>query len=352
MIRIFDIEDCGKWDAIVQSFQQYDVYYLSGYLKAFQLNGDGTPVLIYVELSQIRAMVVYMKRDVADEKKLPDLSHGQYFDLITPYGYGGLLFEGEVKKENILAVCNELINYYRSQNIICEFVRWHPLIQNVEDVRGVLDVIDLGHTIHMDLKSKEIIWNNITSKNRNVIRSAIKKGIKIEHSSDPALFEIFRYLYNQTMTKDNAEDYYFFPSEFYESIAKDLVGNYQLFYALLDNKIIAMSIIIFANGKMHYHLSGSLTEYRTYNPSNLLLYEAACWGVEQGFKTFHMGGGVGSGEDNLFKFKQAFNRYSRNQFSISKIVYEQDIYNELVAYRSSIDCGFNPESKFFPLYRS
>lgn len=81
-----------------------------------------------------------------------------------------------------------------------------------------------------------------------------------------------------------------------------------------------MSIILFANKQMHYHLSGSVMEYRNLAPSNLLLYKAALWGCEHGYKTFHLGGGVGSGEDNLYKFKAAFNKNSNYQFSIAKYI--------------------------------
>jgi len=69
-------------------------------------------------------------------------------------------------------------------------------------------------------------------------------------------------------------------------------------------------------------------------------------------KTFHLGGGVGSGEDNLFKFKIAFNRFSDYQFSIAKHVFDQARYDELVVERATRDAEFNQESKFFPLYRS
>ena len=93
-------------------------------------------------------------------------------------------------------------------------------------------------------------------------------------------------------------------------------------------------------------------EYRNLAPSNLLLYKAALWGHEQGFKTFHLGGGVGSGEDNLYKFKAAFNRNSDYQFSIGKEIFDQEKYNDLVAKRVSRDKDFNKESTYFPLYRA
>ena len=103
---------------------------------------------------------------------------------------------------------------------------------------------------------------------------------------------------------------------------------------------------------MHYHLSGSVMEYRNLAPSNLLLYKAALWGCEHGYKTFHLGGGVGSGEDNLYKFKAAFNKNSNYQFSIAKYIFNQDKYDELVNIRKEHDDEFNLESHFFPIYRS
>ena len=154
------------------------------------------------------------------------------------------------------------------------------------------------------------------------------------------------------MEKDNADAYYFFNRDFYQSIHKDLFDNYEMFYAEYEGEIIAMSIMIFANGRIHYHLSGSIFEYRHLAPSNLLLYKVACWGAEHGYKTFHLGGGVGSGEDGLFKFKKAFNRYSGLQFSISKQIINQQVYDSLVEKRSTVDSGFDMESNFFPLYRA
>lgn len=352
MIQIFDITQADEWDNIVRSFADYDVYYLSGYVKAYKIHGDGLPILVFVEQDGYRGICVYMKRDIANEKRLKNIHNHTYYDLITPYGYGGFLFEGEYNVDKLVKFQKELADYYKTHNIVCEFVRWHPMLQNANVMRGVVNIIDLGNTIHIDTSSKDIIWTNIISKNRNVIRSAAKKGVTIEHSKDKVLFKTFKEIYNQTMTKDAADEYYYFEDAFYDSIVDDLNDNYEMFYALLNGKIIAMSIMLFANSKMHYHLSGSLMEYRNNNPSNLLLYEAALWGEEQGFETFHLGGGLGSEEDNLFKFKQAFNRQSRNQFSISKIVYDESIYNKLVENRKENDISFDELSHFFPLYRS
>ena len=297
----------------------------------------------------LRAIYVYMKRKTAIE--------GVY-DSVTPYGYGGVLFEGgstgspTIYAEELKAFWTAYVEKMKELNIVDNFVRYHPVLANAVPMKEVSEVIDLGKTVAFHLDSPEVIWENIIPKNRNMIRKAEKNGIEIHHAHDMELFKDFIRIYNATMDKDNAEEYYYFGEEFYKSIHEDLDGNYEMFYATLDGQIIAMSIMLFANKQMHYHLSGSMLEYRNLAPSNLLLYKAAVWGCEQGYKTFHLGGGVGSGEDNLYKFKAAFNRKSDYQFSIAKMVFDQEKYDALVEERASRDPEFNRESKFFPLYRS
>ena len=343
MIQLFSIQEHIEWDNIVKSFPDYDVYYLSGYLMAFHLHGDGEPFLLYYESQAMRAIYVYMKRPTAIE--------GEY-DSVTPYGYGGVLFEGDTSKANLKAFWEAYLDEMAKEHIVDNFVRYHPVLKNAVPMKPISNVIDLGKTIAMDLSSPELIWENIHSKNRNMIRKAEKNGIVIEHGKGMELFDKFIEIYNATMDKDHAEEYYYFKRPFYESIHNDLRNNYEMFYAKLEDKIIAMSIMIFANGRMNYHLSGSDIEYRNLAPSNLLLYKAALWGCEQGFRTFHLGGGVGSGEDNLYKFKAAFNKNSDYQFSIGKQIFNQEKYDELVKIRKESDSGFDGTSSYFPVYRA
>lgn len=343
MLSVYTMEQFEQWDAAIRSFKEYDSYWLSGYVKAFQLHGDGEPLLFLYEGSKARGINVVMKRDVAKydsfKGKIPE---GKYFDFATPYGYGGWIIEGENTEE----LFDAYANWIRKNEIISEFVRFHPLLKNHEKCKEYYDVIKLGEVIHMDLSSPEIIWNNLTSKNRNKVRKAIKSGIKIYNGRFPAIYEKFREIYNRTMDKDDAEEYYYFEKEFYDSILNDLPHNSQIFWAEMDGEVIAASIMLSANGRMNYHLSGSIREYGVYAPGSLILYSAALWGCANDCKTLYLGGGVGSGEDSLFKFKRAFFKGELNHFYIGKKMYDQAKYQELVAMRNY------PESDFFPLYRA
>ncbi len=343
MIKIYNISDAYIWDEIVRSFPNHDIYYLSGYVKAFHIHGDGEPQLLYYTSENLRGIYVYMKRNTSLEG---------VFDSITPYGYGGFLLDGEPDEVSVKAMWTEYEQRMKEECVVDNFVRYHPVLSNAGHMKICSSVIDLGKTVAMDITSSETIWTNIHSKNRNMIRKAEKNGIIIKHGRGMDLFDEFIKIYNSTMDKDNAEEYYYFDRSFYESIHNDLRNNYEMFWAEYEGKIIAMSIMLFANGRLNYHLSGSDINYRNLAPSNLLLYKAALWGCENGMKTLHLGGGVGSGEDNLYKFKFAFNRFSDYQFSIGKNIFSQDKYDELVNLRNEGDKNFDDSSKFFPLYRS
>lgn len=340
----YTIEQAEEWDKVVRSFASHDVYYLSGYARAFQLHGDGEPMLFYYEDADIRGINVVMKRDIADiDFFAHKIERGKYYDFITPYGYGGWIIEGH---GNVSDLIDKYKQWCRKHNIVSEFVRYHPMLDNASCLKEFYDVVDLGKTISIDLSSPDVIWANMISQNRNKVRKAQKLGVKIYHGQFPQIYETFKHIYNLTMDSDNATEYYYFKDDFYDSIINDLQEESQIFWAEIDEKIIAAAIMVSTNGLMNYHLSGSLREYQHLAPTNLLLYKAALWGCRNGYKSLHLGGGVGSQEDSLYKFKSAFNRNEVKQFAVGKNIYLPDVYNQLVEMKE-----LDLESTFFPLYR-
>ena len=342
MIHIYNIDRADLWDCVVRSFAKYDVYYLSGYVKAFYLHGDGWPQLLYYEGEDLRAVYVYMKRMT--------FIAGCY-DSITPYGYGGVLFEGNTSDGNLQAFWEAYRAKMRQEGIVDNFVRYHPVLDNARLMRRVSPVTDLGRTVAIDLSSPETVWENLTRRNREQIREAEARGIEIRHGKDLSLFTEFRRMYDAMQTEEKAKEYFRFGDDFYRSIHRDLQENYEMFYAVLEGEIVAMSIILHANGRMHCHLSGVTAGGRDLSAQNLLLYRAALWGCERGLRTFHLGGGVGAAEDSLYRFKASFNRKADYRFSVGKEIFDERMYEELVRTRMELDSGFNRDGSFFPVYR-
>jgi hypothetical protein len=336
VFRIIEFQDKILWNSIVKSFQHYEVYYLHGYVSAFRVHGDGEPLLIYYNNNGCRAINVVMVRDLGDIPHL-NLPKGELFDLVTPYGYGGFLVEGELPDSFV----GEYQTFCLDNKYLTEFTRMAPFAPVVHPYGEVLHV---GTTVSMDTTSKEIIQRNLSSKNRNMIRKAMKNGITIHHGLNEELMSAFIPLYNATMEQNAAKQYYFFAKPFYENILQNLKDNALLFYARKEDTIIAMAIILFDNGHAHYHLSCTDYQYRSLAPMNLLLYKVALWCLDNNITLLHLGGGVGGSKtDSLFEFKKSFNRYDENKYCVGKYIVDKERYE--------LNTKDYPDTDFFPNYR-
>lgn len=351
MLSAFTLDETDEWNALVKKYQRNDVYYLSNYTKALRVHGDGEPILLHYEAENIKAMNVVMKRDIADDKRFKDkLPANTFYDFATPYGYGGFLIEGTITPSALQALADEYSVFCAQEGIISEFVRFHPLLQNAEDAKSFYDVIQLGKTVTVPLASQHEIWENLNTNKKRWVKKAREAGVEICTGREPALFLEFKQMYEKTMRKNRAGHYYFFSEVFYQSILQELPDQSIIFYAVYKGRKVAMVLVIYGNSWMHHHLSASEEAFQHLAPTNLLMYEAACWGCEQGLQSFHMGGGVGSNEDSLYQFKRGFNKNSHTHFSVGRKIMNEEVYNHLVEMRRKEE-GFDESALFFPLYR-
>jgi hypothetical protein len=85
------------------------------------------------------------------------------------------------------------------------------------------------------------------------------------------------------------------------------------------------------------------------------MYDAArLWGTEQGARVFHLGGGVGSKQDSLYRFKAGFSDRVHD-FGVWQWVLLPDAYAHLCSARERWNQEHNLQSMspgFFPAYRA
>lgn len=348
--KVITTDNSEGWETVIKSFKQADSYYTQGYVKSFMVHGDGVPMLLYYDNNRLKAMNVVMLRCINDITYLGLDDYKKFYDISTPYGYGGFILEGEDDDSVIKLFEDDYLKFCQSNDIVCEFVRFHPVLKNHNKVDSLYEVIHIGNTVVMNLENEEQIWSDITSKNRNIIRKAIKNNVTIHRGNSRELIGQFMCMYNKTMDRDNARPYYYFGREFYDTLFNESKDEVTIFYAEYESQIISMSIILIKNGQVHYHLSASEFEFRSLGATNLLLWEVAKWGCSQGCKTFHLGGGIGGDiHDTLFKFKKSFNRNSESQFYIGRKIFDNNVYDFLVKTAQE---KVTLDKKFFPVYRS
>lgn len=351
MIELIRYDEQMRWNSIVHSYKNQDVYYSCEYAVSFMQNEDGTPYLLYYEGDDCRLCYPIVEKDIADFSAFRGrLSHGKYMDWNTPYGYGGPLSDIDRftdTQQNKFR--KELYTLALNKGVVTQFIRFHPLLQNQSVCDKVIENDYIKDTIFMNLDTQEDLMIQMNSKNRNLIRKAIKNNIVIKHDSGNNIDEFMK-IYKMTMDRDKARAFYYFPRSYYEYMKKNMKNQTEYFYAYKDGVMVAAAVFFYNEKCMHYHLSGSLVEYRTFAPTNLILYEAANWGRERGIKELHLGGGVGI-EDSLFHFKKQFNKNGRIKFYIGRNIFMLEKYRELLCKRQEVNPEFDLHNSYYIQYR-
>ena len=350
MITVYDKSHKGDWNRIVKSFSNWDIYYLYEYAYSFVIHGDGEMYLLYFTCENERMAYVVMQQDIAKVSAFSDwLERDTYYDWETPYGYGGPLVDRMLSTRARQLFEKELIEYCQANHIVSQFLRFHPLLKNYEVWPEFIETRYLRDTIFMDTEvDAEGIMKNMDSKNRNMVRKAIKNGVTIVQKDIADIDEFIR-MYDETMEKHGADEYYTFSRKYFDSLC-EMRANACIFYAMYEGKAISSSIIYYNDKYAHYQLSGSHTEYRKYSPSNLLLYEVACWAHKKGIKSFHLGGGM-TPDDSLFGFKKQFNKNGRVSFVVGRTIFDKDVYKKLLDIREEHDENFERNNGFMIQYR-
>lgn len=321
-----------------------DTYFEEEYAKLYETDKEKVEIFEY-ESENGKGRNIFLKREIPLK-----INNQVYYDIITPYGYGGPIFEikEDINKQKFVdEYCEKFSEYCKKNNIVSEFIRFHPLEKNYENLEKFYQINHISNTIFIDLSSEEEILKNMTSKTRNMIRKAIKNDLIFEEDKDQKTLKNFQELYYLTMNKNKADAMYYFDFNYFQNLF-NIKNKVKLFNIKLNDEIIASSTILIGDKWIHYHLSANTELGYKYAANNFLLYNVALWGSKNGFEKFHLGGGYGGNDSPLFKFKKSMNERGILEFCIGKKIYNKEIYNELVRQRNLTEEG---KCSYFPLYR-
>lgn len=281
-------------------------------------------------------------------RKTPPAGDGEtYYDIITPYGFNGpCVVDRNSGDLSALAAAFEqdFSRYCREHHIIAEYVRFSPWLKNVDVFGPFYTLRDNGQTVAIDLTVDDIFRDEISSKRRNLIRAAQKKGVVVEFDETGETVEEFYRLYQNTIQKNEISSYYQFPLSFLQEHFRALGSHVCIANAKVDGKIISSSFLLQCGDHMHYHLSANDYTMTAYQGNSLLLYEAAKRGKAFGCKYLHLGG-VGTAEPTLMHFKLSFTHHGGMPFFVGSRVRNQQIFGELSAKYGTGRPGY------FPPYR-
>lgn len=321
-----------------------DIYFEENYGKLYEETEKGKAEIFKYQDENGSISNQFIKREIPTK-----INNEVYYDIVTPYGYGGpVIEECNNKPELLKRYEEEFAKYCEKNNIVSEFIRFHPIIKNALDFKEIYDVIYLRNTLGTDLEKYEDPYSEEFSKScRKNIRQCKNKGVTYQVNVAPKDISKFKEIYYSTMDRNNATDYYYFKDEYFNKILQYFPENIITVEAIYEGKTIAMGLYFIYNKVLHIHLSGTLSEYLHLSPAYMLRYGATMWAKENGFKLIHHGGGRSNSEtDSLYLFKKNFAKNTEFDFYIGKKIWNQGIYNTLCDIK-----GIKEDGGFFPAYR-
>jgi hypothetical protein len=355
------MNEIDRWGEIYNDLNIKDIMWQPSYLKLWHIHGDGTPFLIYFQDEYGSIIYAFLKRDLASIKFIPDTISKNYFDITTPYGYGGPLVRlSDNSKIDYLIQDWRLAfsGFCKNNNIISEFIRFHPVLENHKYFvnRSGINIETANYVVYVDLMiPEEQIWKNYEYNNQKNIKKAKRSGIEVLIDKDFIFLDEFKDIYNHTMMRSNAKTYYFFKDDFFEFIKSKLNQNAVLFFARLNGKLVSTELVLFDDEIAYSFLGGTISDYFSYRPNNLLKHELILWAKQKNIKYYLIGGGY-SIDDGIFRYKKSFSTNGVKPYLVGKIIHNHEIYQLLREktkdYLSNINSGINiDEISYFPIYR-
>jgi serine/alanine adding enzyme len=327
--------DHPAWDELLARLGCADVYLLDGYLESARVLDGGRPVLLHLADAG---------GDVVFPLLVRELPTGDGLDVTTPYGYGGPVATGpEPPTRRFWELYGE---WCGANGAVTTFIRFHPLFANQREAGPGVLVEPLAGTVGWRLQAPDL-FEAMHPAHRRACRRAGIAGVTVSVQESPGSLAAFVELYEVTMRRVEASEFYFFPRGYWELLESRMHERILLVDAEAEGEVVATALCFATPPWLHYHLGATTDRGRAFGASNLLFYEAAAWARERGFERFHLGGGVGAREDSLLTFKRRFDPSGGLlDFAVGKAVHDPDAYRALTG-RGPGDLG-----GFFPAYRA
>jgi lipid II:glycine glycyltransferase (peptidoglycan interpeptide bridge formation enzyme) len=349
--KIIRCTEPDQWDSIISQSRAYDFYHLAGYHLLHEQRGQGQGLLlVYREDDTIAALPILL-RSLATVEGLSSNFH-LFNDATSVYGYAGPVTNVDMHNNDFFKRFHQALQVkLQDLKVVALFSRLHPILQNDYLIWDSKNVSESGKTISIDLTlSLEEQRKHYRKDHKYDINKSQKKGVHAYQDTQWQHYDDFLRIYTETMQRVDASTSYYFDRHYFDQL-RHHVPCLHLFVAQIGDMILSTGLFTLTQGIVQFHLSGSDTNYLHYAGSKVLLDEVRLWASAQGAQVFHLGGGVGAGEDSLFLFKAGFSD-RRHAFKVWKWIINEDVYWQAVEERNRYRKPSTDSDNYFPKYRA
>lgn len=330
----------------VLGFSPQDIYQTYEYTRQESERSGGQPCYFLFRSPELQAVLPLIQHPIENLQAQPT---GMY-DAKSVYGYPGILFSKPPDDGDADKIFESLLPVLAENKLLTVFIRMHPYFNtySLTETPSV-KMVTHGEVVYVHLQEGyKHIASGYSYSHKRDLRTLYKSNYyaKINAWED---YELFQEAYLETMQHVNASQNYFFDESYFQSLFSRLKEHITLISVYSPQHIFSSAALYFTfNNIVHYHLGGTFTAFRKFAPSKLVFDTAIQYFSEQGFHILNLGGGVGSADDALFRFKKGFSAHTK-QFSTIRCISDLEMYHTFV--RSKFENAQVGQSDFFPLYR-
>jgi len=327
--KILSLSDKQDWKSCLAKLplEQQDIYYTPEYYELYENYGDGKAQCFVFEKDGELALYPFLLNSV---NQLGYALDKEYFDIQGAYGYNGVVASSH--HPGFVADFYRIFDEWCMQNnIIAEFTRFHPLLNNHLFSDKHFQIIFDRKTVFVDLRQdyNEMLKNYQRTTRKQIKRATNRYQLRIEQYFDaPKCVDIFYPIYEETMDRTKAEKYLYFNKAYFRKLLSTTKS--ACFVAMDGDEPIASIIAFYNELYLHGHLGGALTKNLDMSPTSFLYDHLIKFGIEKSCSYFHVGGGrTATPDDALLNFKLNFSSKT-GEFNIGKKIHNPIIYNKVV----------------------
>ncbi len=335
---IKEITSKQEWDNVLSKVDTYDFYHTYDY-HTISKQEDEECVLLQFEKDNYLIAIPLIIRPIKGT---------DYFDITSVYGYSGPVSKNISYNFNNTQFITEFKEYLFNKKIVSVFSRLNPFINYQKDIlKNLGDCEDLSSVVFIDLTNDIEVQRQGYQRR---IKSHINKSRRlctIKKAQTQEEIEAFIDIYYENMNRVDAEDSYYFDKDYFFKFLKCNDFETDLLLAIDNetNQYISGVMFVKTNQIVQYHLSGTKTDFLNIMPVKMLIDEMRLLATNKSYKYLNLGGGLGSKEDSLLRFKKSFSK-ELETFSLWKYIVNVDAYNKLSSKNEVTN------TNYFPAYRS
>lgn len=335
---IEEITRKDDWNNILHEVDSYDFYHTYDYHVLSKRENEKSVLLVYRDNETLIAIPFVIRPILGTE----------HFDITSVYGYAGPISKHISIDFNHSLFLSELNKYFKTQKIVSVFSRLNPYIDHQKDIlKNIGDCQDMSAIVAINLTSDlETQRKGYQRRIKSQINKA-RRLCNIVSAKTKDEIDSFIDIYYENMDRLNAEDSYYFDRDYFYNFLKseNFESNLLLVKTKDTNEVIAGVIFVKTKDIVQYHLSSTKSEFLHITPVKILIDEMRLIATAEGYKYLNLGGGLGSKEDSLLRFKMSFSKELKT-FCIWKYIVDAETYNQLTSLKNL------KSTDFFPAYRA